>query len=489
MIHRVGSSTRTISPTWELPEGDSVAKQFIVEPQINGDVTVGTEGDDTRVYLGQLAETGPLRRLYFGGSKEFVALIIGKRGSGKSHTLGALVEGLSTRKSETSISRHRSRDAVLLLDPMGNFWTTQHPVSPDGPAKVRAQWASLDGWNCTPEDVDVAIWLPAGIKNENDPPSVREFSIRVADLDDADIADLIGINLVRDAQGAALSEAYAAVTLDGWKSPAGQVAPREDFGFRHLVEYLEHLRQDEDGGDHQATTLRALVRSLRALERQAVFSGEGTPLTDLLSPGRLSVLMLPLRVGSDLRRVITRLLIRRILREREAASQIRQRLDVEQLPDAERTRLQNELQSRIPRSVLALDEAQELLGDDGGEARQALEDFCLLGRNYGLSLVMATQRPMASAISSKIRSQVDLYLIHRLLTQEDIDIARANLLAVYPRDVRDGAAELDFSLLVRSLERGQVVVSASHARAQDRVNRILIARVRPRITVHGGEVQ
>jgi hypothetical protein len=199
--------------------------------------------------------------------------------------------------------------------------------------------------------------------------------------------------------------------------------------------------------------------------------------------------MLPIRVGSDLRRVITRLLIRRILREREQASQIRQRLDVEGLDDATTSRLEAELRNRIPRSVLALDEAQELLGDEGGEARQALEDFCLLGRNYGLSLMLATQRPLASAISSKVRSQVDLYLIHRLLTQEDIDISWSNLLAVFPKELMDGSRELDFAQLVRSLDRGQVIVSASHAEGAERVSRIMIAQVRPRITVHGGEVE
>src|SRR5207302_7278313 len=118
-----------------------MARQFIIEPQISGDVTVGTEGDDTCVYLGHLAETGPLRKLYFAGSQEFVALIVGKRGSGKSHTLGALIEGLATRADRTTISDHRRRRAVLLLDPMGNFWTTEHLVSPEGPEKVRKQWA------------------------------------------------------------------------------------------------------------------------------------------------------------------------------------------------------------------------------------------------------------------------------------------------------------------------------------------------------------
>jgi DNA helicase HerA-like ATPase len=462
-------------------------RQYIIDPQITGDVTIGTEGDDTRIYLGRLAETGPARKIHFGGSQEFVTLIIGKRGSGKSHTLGALLEGLATRDSETSIARHRRRRAALLLDPMGNFWTTVHSVRPDGPEKVRKQWMSLDGWNCKPEPVEVTVWLPAGFKTENDPPGIKEFRVRVSDLDAADIADLLGVNLMKDAQGAALADAFVAVTEEGWNDDSGRREPTREYGFRELIDYLEHLRR-RAGADHATGTLRALVRSLRALERQSVFSGVGTALPELLVPGQLAILMLPIRVGSDLRRVITRLLIRRILREREHASQIRQRLDVEGVDEPTRRRLELEVQKRVPRSVLALDEAQELLGDEGGEARRALEDFCLLGRNYGLSLILATQRPMASAISSKVRSQVDLYLIHRLLTQEDIDITWSNLLAVYPKEVMDGSRELDFAQLVRSLDRGQVIVSPSHAEAAERVSRILVGQVRPRITVHGGEV-
>src|SRR5689334_15106163 len=99
-------------------------RQYIVDPQIVGDVHIGTEGNQFSVYLGRLAETGPSRKLFFGGSQEFVTLIIGKRGSGKSHTLGAILEALSTKDDVTSISDHKGRRAMLLLDPMGNFWTT-----------------------------------------------------------------------------------------------------------------------------------------------------------------------------------------------------------------------------------------------------------------------------------------------------------------------------------------------------------------------------
>jgi hypothetical protein len=81
-----------------------------------------------------------------------------------------------------------------------------------------------------------------------------------------------------------------------------------------------------------------------------------------------------------------------------------------------------------------------------------------------------------------------VWLIHKLLTQEDIGITQANLLAVLPREMRDGDRLLDFPQLVRTLERGQVIVSASNMWADDPNNRIVIGRVRPRITVHGGEV-
>lgn len=455
-------------------------RQFIVEPVISGEVTVGTEGNGTRILLGRLAETGGVRKVYFQGSKEFVILLNGKRGSGKSHTLGVIVEGLCTSDNETSISSHRDRRAVLLLDPMGNFWTTAHLARPDGPARVRQQFDMLDGWQIKPEPLNVNVWLPAGFKTANHPETVAEFSIRVSDLDSADLADLLGVNLVRDPQGAALSEAYDAIV---------DARGRGVCSLADIIRYLEDLRDNFNCGDHASGTIRALLRSLKGLERQPVMSGAGTPLTDLLKPGLLSVLMLPLSVGPDLRRVITRLLIRRILKEREEASQILQRLAVEELADDERRRLTSEIDSKVPRTVLALDEAQELLGDDGGEAREALEAFCLLGRNYGLSLLLATQRPTAAALSPKVRSQVDLCMIHRLLTQDDIDTSWKNLLGLYPKEVHLGAENLDFGGLLRAIEPGQAVVSASHATAKGEVlQRTFVLQVRPRISVHGGEV-
>lgn len=468
-----------------------MSRQFRIDPKLDfGDVVVGTEGSGTRLFVGAAAEPGA-QKIWFNASKEFVSLVIGKRGSGKSHTLGAMIEALATTAAQTSISSLGTRRAVLLIDPMGNFWPTAIPVSADGPPKVRRQWDALQEFGCEAVPVSAQIWLPAGFEQATDAAGIRSFTLQVSDLDAQDWSDLLRANLVRDPQGIALSDVYERVTELGWTDNKNKFhAPTPNYGVRELIDCLTQMREDPSS-DHAPQTLRALIRTLEGFARMPLFSGPGTPLRELLVEGSVAVLMLPLRVGHDLRRVLTRVLIRRILRERELASQIRQRLDVERSTGVERDQLIDALKQRIPKTVLAIDEAQELLGDEGGEARQALEDFCLLGRNYGLSLILATQRPTTGAISPKVRSQVDTCFVHRLLTQDDIDNTYKNLLSAYPREVRAGDRSLQYSDLVRSLEIGQAIVTSSSMTNGIGTlvpSRLVVVNVRPRVTVHGGEV-
>ena len=472
-------------------------KNYIVEPALPASrVWVGTEGGQTEVYVGQVAEFGAPRKVYFDATKEFVSLIIGKRGSGKSFCLGSMLEGLCTVKDETSISRITTRRGVLLLDPMGNFWTSIFPGRGDGPPRVREQWKIFDGWGISSEEVNVVAWIPAGYKRDTDHPSIKEFHVEVADLDAADWADILGTNLMREPQGILLGEAIDAVRDEGWVDLDGRKrAPKPRYALQDVIEYLETVRATIVNGhnaDHAAQTCRALLRDFRGFGRLPLFAGGATPLTEIIREGQFSILMLPSRVGHDLRRVLTRLLIRRILREREEASQIRNRLDLQsQIATDERQRLEQRLATLIPRTVLAIDEAQELVGDEGHEARRALEDFCLLGRNYGLSMVMATQRPSVGAISAKVRAQVDTTIVHRLMTQEDIDVTWRDMQSAWPETVRLRDRDLDYASLIRSLDIGQAVVCSSHIRLERESGaaRSFVMHVRPRIRVHGGETR
>ena len=452
---------------------------FTLKPEIRSDVVVGTVGGRDRVLIGRLAETASTKPVYFDATKEFVALIVGKRGSGKSYALGSFLEGFATRPDDTDIARIASKRAVLLLDPMGNFWPTAIPVTPDGPAKVNSQWNALKQWRLSVPEIDVRVWLPAGFRETSDYHSITPFYVDPSDLDDHDWADILGLNLIKDPQGVLLADAFDHVK----QSKGGGVFV---YSLDELIAAAEHMMTT---GAHAGETVRALKRSLSSYARLELFRGGGTPLTDLLKAGQLSVLMLPVRVGHDLRSVLTRMLIRRILRDREVASHITQRTQIEKLDAAQRQNLADLEAHRIPRTIVALDEAQELLGEGGGDAREALEDFCLLGRNYGLSLVLATQRPTASAISPKVRSQVDTYITHRLLTQDDIDISLRNLLAAAPNEIRSGMVKLDLSTLLRHLDIGQALVSSSHTETTPAdASRAFVMDVRPRVTVHGGEV-
>lgn len=462
-----------------------MARQFIMSPALEGDVEVGPEGVKNRIYLGRLGEKGMLRKVFFRAGREFVLLILGKRGSGKSYTLGVVLEGLATKAPSSSLSTMESRPGILLLDPMMNFWPFVIPVNGTGPEKVKKQHGLLDGWECQAEESNVELWIPTGFRREFDYPSIKEFSLRTSDLDMQDWADIAGVNLVRDPQGMLLAEVLDMLTVTGWTDTAGRWhQATADFSLESLINCI----QQGHSASHADSVVRALARTFEAWKRTSIFSATGTPMTEFVKPGTLSILSLPQRIGHDLRRVITRVLLRRLLKEREAASQIRQRLDVQSLEPVERDALASRLASLVPKTILAVDEAQELLGDEGGEAREALEDFCLLGRNYGLSLILATQRPTVGAISAKVRAQVDTYIIHRLLTQDDIDVTHKNLISQLPDEMRLGHDELDYSRLLRSLDTGQCVITSDRISSRGARTRTFIADVRPRTRVHGGEV-
>src|SRR5262245_7215655 len=105
--------------------------KFSVEPAINSDVTLGLPDTSDQIFVGRLAErtAGPAKKVTLDVSKEFVNIIIGQRGSGKSFCLGSTLESLATEKSVSTIGTRSSPRAALLLDPTGNFWPTALPLS------------------------------------------------------------------------------------------------------------------------------------------------------------------------------------------------------------------------------------------------------------------------------------------------------------------------------------------------------------------------
>jgi DNA helicase HerA-like ATPase len=94
----------------------------------------------SRLFLGRGVETEA--NVYLDASKSRAILICGKRGSGKSYTMGVIIEEL-----------HRAADVtILVVDPMGIFHTMSLPNS--------EQESIVWDWGDSPRALPVKVIVP-----------------------------------------------------------------------------------------------------------------------------------------------------------------------------------------------------------------------------------------------------------------------------------------------------------------------------------------
>ena len=109
------------------------------------------------------------------------------------------------------------------------------------------------------------------------------------------------------------------VTRRGWQDEDGHDQPAA--ASYEIGDLLGCLRGDpEVEGDYAPETVRAVRQRLTAYEASPLFGPEGTELTELLRPGRLSVLLLS-GVADDVRLICIFLTIRKLLFARARASE------------------------------------------------------------------------------------------------------------------------------------------------------------------------
>lgn len=453
-------------------------KVFDIDPRVPGEVRIGSDKGDNVVWIGRMSERGNHERIFFDGSDNFVALEVGKRGSGKSFGMGTVLEGFATGPG-SKIGFHRTPRAVLLLDPLDVHWTALEPLRPVGPPGIVEQYKLLADWSgLDVEPANVRVFVPAGYQWSVDHPEFRAYRLPVSALDAADWAFLLDCDLMTEPRGRLIDEVYLKVTELGWRRSGRVVPAKREYSISDLVDCME---DDDISGFYHAETIRSVVQPLRAYERMPLFDGVGTPLTDLACPGVLSILCLG-RLPASIRTVLTTVIVRKLRADRLLASQILRLLSLHENDAAERHRLSEELAQHAPRTILAIDEAQILLPfRESSSARKELDAYVLEGRNYGLSLWMATQRPKG-AISPAASSQIDTFIIHRLSVKEDIDAVCGLLQNATPSKIRGGGRTLELEDLIRSLDTGQAIFSSAISSA----SRLVVGTIRPRIVAHGG---
>jgi uncharacterized protein len=361
-------------------------------------------------------------------------LICGKRGYGKSYTLGVIIEELALLEKDI-----RDNLSIIVIDTLGIFWTSAYPnhIQEKEQNPLRKQ----------PSGIDFSLFVP-----ENALPDytglidkVTPFHIRTSDL-----------------------------TADHW-CMLFDVKPTDPFGMI-LTNAVLNLQST-----HHSFTLSDILETIQAntscdpltkgvaenyiqmAESWNLFTAQGTLLESLIQPGRITILDI-----SHLQETFVKDVLLSLISEYLFKFRVQARKEQEQ-----KTMGLSHNDHTHPLVWLAIDEAHLFLpaAKNNLSKKILIEKWLRQGRQPGLSLIMATQRP--SAIDEEVLSHCDLFFCHRLTSQDDI-LALQKLRPTYMK----GSIEEIMKRIGK--EKGVCLV------IDDTMEEAHIIKIRPRISWHGG---
>jgi uncharacterized protein len=368
-----------------------------------------------RVYIGRyMALDGSAgAKIFLDVLRPHAVVICGKRGYGKSYTMGVLVEEFA--RLPGSVRRNYT---VIVIDTMGIF---SHMSAP-------SQQSDLARWGLSSAGICIRTFAPEPFL-ERMPPGTSPFLIPTGSLSPYDYCELLGMDPL-SGHGTAL---------------IGAIIRLGRFG-------IEQLAAEIATSDTPPEIKSSLCGLLSMVSSWGLFSEDGT-FDRLLEPGTINVLDLS-GYGHDPG-----------IRSCAVASLARALYDVR----VRARRTETTGNREVPLVWMMIDEAHMFA--DGGAGRVLINEWLRQGRQPGLSLVLATQRP--SALGYDVRSQADVLVSHRLTLRDDIEaLERAR--PIYVKEpIKEAMARLGTA-------KGAAIV------LDDATESYHIIRVRPRISAHGG---
>lgn len=461
---------------------------YSLQPAISqapGDLLVGDPAQRglSWILLGALAEAGPHRKVKLDLSAEHVLAIVGKRGTGKSYTLGVILEGLAAPSRATSIAAAGIPRTALVLDVLDVLWSSAIPLQDGVSTELRRQYQRMRDARSETPPLSIDIWVPAGCERPDlDLPSTQRLGVAASDLSVDDWATLFDLNVIDEPRGMLLEEVVRKVGRTGWTDRgSAEHAAADEY---NVADMLRCVETDRDIATSYAdTTVRSLRQRLSAQLANPLFAAPRTNLRELMKPGRVTILCLG-RLSDSWKHVLCALLLSQILRDRRDASFAQKRLDLDSnLTASDRTRLEGVVDSSLPRTWVLVDEAH-VLAPAGSKtlSGEVMVKFAKEGRNYGLSLGVATQQP--TAVDARLMSQVETLLCHQLAAAGDIDVVRRSIKSPMPDKIVVDRQEVDESTLFKVLEQGVALLSCANAGSA--MSRVCVVKIRARITAHGG---
>lgn len=369
---------------------------------------------------------------YIDASSARSILACGKRGTGKSYTMGNIVEEVHTETDDV---------VPLVIDPMGIYWTM-------GEENERQRDLLWD-WGMSEQGFPVNLLVPGDPEERFGDEVLRELRARGIDVN-------------------SLLLNPSDMTPDGWCSlfdlninkPMGIALYRavrelnEDDSPFFLPDIIEKVEMDGGSSDR---TKEALLNRLEMARDWGIFANQYQDIWHTFDENRINVLdMSVIDPGQyGLRNLVVDVLGKELFRQRQEA----------------RRREEMGLGREIPKVWLFIDEAHNFVPSGSSSlAKDTIIRWVKEGRQPGLSIVVATQQP--SAIDSNVLSQCDIILCHKITTKEDI-----RSLDKLSQDYMGS----NLKTYVRQIDNvGEAVY------VDDEEETVEMAKMRPRKSKHGG---
>ena len=400
-------------------------------------------------YITMGRTTSLSNNIYLDVAGAHVIFIAGKRGGGKSYTMGVFAEGFALLDEET-----RQNLSVIMLDTMGIYWTMKYANKHEADLLV--------DWGLKPQPVPVVIFTPHAYYEDYKSKGIatdKPFSMDPAMLGPDD-----WILAFRQ-------EKY---------SPVGVLITRTIFDLKKektsflVDDIMDHIEKDKEASEDAKAAAKSMFETAK---NWGVFIEKGmkaTPLEELAAGGQLSVLDVSCYAtmpgGWDVKALVIGIVSQHLFIKRMEARKLEEYQGVhsalhyfgEEAP----------VKQKSPLVWLVIDEAHEFLPREGKVAStDALVTIMREGRQPGISLVLATQQP--GKIHTDVMTQSDTVISHRITAQMDTE-ALGLLAQSYMRAGIVGA--------LNELPR----VKGAAVLFDDTNERLYPMRVRPRFTWHGG---
>lgn len=356
-----------------------------------------------------------------------VVTLTGKRGEGKSFSLGVLAEEMF--KLPEKIRRNL---CCIIIDTQGIFWTMK---SPD-----EKNLTLLNSWGIKPAGFPVDVMVPEGQEKIFAQAGVdfdSTFSFLPSELTAEDWLNVFGLDQ---------NEPLGILLVKALPGLSGSYA---------LDEIIDAIREQSFPENDKL----ALQNRFEAAKSWGIFGESRMP--GLLEAGKISVVDVSL-TPQNVRTLLLALMMRKIFVERVKA---RRR---EELAEIEIATIK-----RVPMPWILIDESHNFLPSEGSTAAtDILNRLVKEGRQPGISLVFATQRP--EKLHPDALAQTDIIISHRLTAKSDIEALRGIMQTYMLFDIGRYINELP------KLKGVAIILD-------DNSERIYKVRIRPRQSWHAGE--